>query len=105
MAHFPKGLMGAFSGRIGNLVGSTWNGIAYMRSLPDLKRKPKVSPAQRAQRAKFRIAMKFVHSMHELFMMTFKDKASGKTGINNSLAYTMRYAMKGSFPDMEIDYT
>jgi hypothetical protein len=105
MANFSKGIIGAFSGRIGNLVGSTWNGIPYMRTMPARKKKQVVTPAQQAQRSKFKIAMKYVHSMHELFMISFKDSKINKTGINNALAYTMLHGLTGSYPNIEIDFT
>ena len=34
MGTIKRGLLGGFSGKIANVVGGSWKGIAYMRSLP-----------------------------------------------------------------------
>ena len=34
MATFEKGILGGFSGKVGNVVGSRWRGKNIMRSLP-----------------------------------------------------------------------
>lgn len=34
MGVIKRGLLGGFSGRVGNIVGSSWKGIAVMKSLP-----------------------------------------------------------------------
>ena len=32
MGTINKGILGGFSGKVGNVVGGTWKGIDYMRS-------------------------------------------------------------------------
>jgi hypothetical protein len=34
MGKISKGILGGFSGKIGNVVGATWKGIDYMRIMP-----------------------------------------------------------------------
>ena len=34
MARIKQGILGGFSGKIGNIVGSSWKGIAVMKTLP-----------------------------------------------------------------------
>lgn len=34
MGKIKRGLLGGFSGKVANIVGGSWKGIAYMRSLP-----------------------------------------------------------------------
>ncbi|HJV78940.1 MAG TPA: hypothetical protein VJ602_11205 [Paludibacter sp.] len=34
MAIFSKGILGGFSGKVGNVIGSTWRGKDVLRNLP-----------------------------------------------------------------------
>ncbi len=44
MAKFNDGINGPFKGKVGTVVGATWKGIHYMRSLPSERTSP---PTQR----------------------------------------------------------
>lgn len=55
MAKYNYGINGPFSGKLGSVVGCTWKGIPYMRSLPK-KRTAKISEAEQANRKKFEVA-------------------------------------------------
>ncbi|WP_262247645.1 DUF6266 family protein [Parapedobacter soli] len=104
MAVFKKGINGAFSGTIGNTVGSSWRHIDYMRSLPKPSKKP-ASPAQLAQRAKFALAVSFLRSIKPLLNLGFSDKMRGKqTGYNQALKVMIANAIVGEYPDFTIDY-
>ncbi|MDD3723512.1 MAG: DUF6266 family protein, partial [Lutibacter sp.] len=52
MGTIKKGILGGFSGKVGSVVGSTWNGISYMRSLPASVKNPRTEK-QMSQRSKF----------------------------------------------------
>lgn len=41
MGTYKKGILGAFSGKVGTVVGSFWRGIAYIRSLASNVRNPR----------------------------------------------------------------
>jgi hypothetical protein len=49
MATIKQGILGAFSGRVGNVVGSSWKGVAVMKSLPPSVSNPR-STGQTLQR-------------------------------------------------------
>ena len=53
MGKIKQGILGGFKGKVGTVIGASWNGIAYMRGLPQSVRNPKTA-AQEAQRAFFR---------------------------------------------------
>jgi hypothetical protein len=103
MAKFNKGILGGFSGTVGTVVGGNWNGIDYMRSRPTI-RNSNPSTAQQVQKAKFAVAAQFLSSMKTLLMISFKDFGKKMTGHNSALSYTLKNAVKGVFPDFEIDY-
>jgi len=52
MALLKKGILGGISGKVGNVVGGTWKGIDYIRSLASSVANPR-SPGQVSQRTKF----------------------------------------------------
>ena len=52
MGTIKKGIMGGFSGKVGNIVGASWKGIAYIRSLPASVHNPRTEK-QVTQRNKF----------------------------------------------------
>ena len=52
MGTIKKGILGSFSGKVGNIVGASWKGIAYIRSLPASVRNPR-TVKQVTQRSKF----------------------------------------------------
>ncbi len=51
MATYKQGILGPFSGKVGTVVGSSWRGIAYIRSLAAKVANPRTA-AQVAARAK-----------------------------------------------------
>ena len=52
MGKIKQGILGGFKGKVGTVIGASWNGIAYMRGLPQSVKNPKTA-AQQAQRAFF----------------------------------------------------
>jgi len=102
MGTFSKGILGGFSGKGGNVIGSTWKGIDYMRSKPGA-RTGTFSSAQKEQQAKFAVAIRFVSTMSALFMVSFRD-AIRKTGINSAFSWVLKNAITGIFPVYSIDF-
>src|SRR5262245_52252968 len=103
MGKYKKGILGPFTGTIGTVVGSNWRGIDYMRSKATSRRNTN-TPAQAVQRAKFGKVTGFLKSMKELVEIGFKDSASQMTGANSALAYTLKAAVTGVYPNFTIAY-
>ena len=58
MGTYNKGILGAFSGKVGPVVGASWRGKEVMRSLP--KKSNRVATAtQLLQRQKFAMVQAF----------------------------------------------
>ena len=53
MGKIKQGILGGFKGKVGTVIGSSWNGIAYMRGQAQSVRNAN-TPAQQKQRAFFR---------------------------------------------------
>jgi len=53
MGKIKQGILGGFKGKVGAVIGASWNGIAYMRGLAQSHKNPKTA-AQLKQRAFFK---------------------------------------------------
>jgi hypothetical protein len=103
MARFKKGILGGFSGTVGTVIGGSWNGIDYMRSLPTPSNAP-ASPAQEVQRARFSVMTAFMQSVKQLVNIGFRDYAKEMSAYNAAFSYNLRNAITGNHPDIRIDY-
>lgn len=104
MGRILKGILGGFSGKVGNVVGGNWKGIDYMRSQGNY-RNSSPSLAQSAQQLKFGIAVRFVQSISALVELGFSNYAIKKTGVNSALSYTLKNAISGIYPVFSIVYS
>lgn len=62
MAIIKQGILGGIQNKIGNVVGSSWKGIAVLKSLPVSVANPRTAP-QVAQRDKFSQCVAFASSI------------------------------------------
>jgi uncharacterized protein DUF6266 len=104
MARISKGILGGFSGTVGNVVGGSWKGISYMRSQSTAKRNS-FTPAQLQQQARFTLAIKFLQPMNALLEISFRKQAVHMTGINSALSFTLKNAVTGVYPAYTISYS
>ncbi len=104
MGTYKKGILGSFSGKVGTVIGSSWNGIHYMRSLPKPSSKAPTD-LQLLHRAKFGMVSGFLKPISTLVNLGYKSQAFGMTGYNVATADMMAGAITGIYPDLEIDYT
>jgi uncharacterized protein DUF6266 len=103
MGTYKKGILGAFSGKVGTVIGSSWNGIEYMRSLPKPSSKAP-SDLQMIHRAKFGLANGFLGPVSSLINLGYKSLATRKTGYNAAISDIMADAISGIYPGFLIDY-
>ena len=104
MGTISKGILGGFSGKVGNVVGGNWKGIDYMRSKAN-RSNFNPSEAQLAQQLKFGLSIRFLQSMNGLVELTFRNFAIKQTGINSALSYTLQNAIAGTYPVYNIVYS
>lgn len=103
MGKVKPGLLGIFSGTVGDVVYATWKGIPYVRAKPLSVANPRTE-AQQSQRARFTLAMRFLKSCTDVIRTGYKKYAVKKTAFNAALSYTLANAIAGSYPDYRIDY-
>jgi len=103
MGTLNKEIAGAFRGRVGPVVGSSWKGKAVIKSRPPLKRR-KSSEAQLRQMAKLKLMTPFVKSLTGFLNSTYECCTTQMSCFNKALSYNMRNAVSGDYPDFKISY-
>ncbi len=103
MGTISKGILGGFSGKVGNVIGGNWKGIDYMRSKAS-RRNFKPTLRQLEQQVKFGLAIRFMQTMSSLVEISFGNFAVRKTGINSAVSYTLKNAITGVYPTFSIAY-
>lgn len=105
MARFIKGINGAYSGKVGNVVGSNWRSIDYVRSVPKRSKKP-ASVKQLEHRAKFGLIISFIAPIKDIVNIGLSDSNLRKyTGFNLAVKMLLNAAVVGDYPDIRIDYS
>lgn len=104
MGQYVHGILGPFNGKIGTVIGSSWNGISYMRSLP---RPSSVPPtvAQLTQRLKFGLATNFLAPLKSLLDVGYKSFAIRQTAYNAATAQLIADGLTGAYPNYAVDFS
>jgi hypothetical protein len=103
MATINKGILGGISGTIGNVVGSNWNGIDVLRTLP-ASYTDAGTETQVAQRYKFTAVLNFLKPLTEIVRIGYNDYAVKMSAFNAAFCNTIKNAVTGTSPDFAIDY-
>ena len=103
MGTISKGILGGFSGKVGQVVGATWRGVTYMRSIGG-KRTGPPTQAQLEQQEKFRLMVAFLRPFASLLSIGFKGYANQQTGVNAAVSYNLQNAVLGSSSPYNIDF-
>ena len=82
MDKIKQGILGGFKGKVGTVIGSSWNGISYMRGLAQSVKNPKTA-GQTTQRTFFREVLDIVGQFtNEQLNFLFPTAPSGMTRRN-----------------------
>ncbi len=103
MATFSQGILGGFSGKVGNIVGSSWKGTNVIKIKPSSVSNPNTLPQQN-QRMRFALVGRFLQVHRNLVNIGFSDFKAGMSPTNAAMAYNLQNAITGVFPDLSIDY-
>lgn len=103
MGTFVKGILGAFSGKVGTVVGSTWKGIPVMKSVSG-PRKGSPTLLQLEQQARFTLMIKFLQPLTALFNQTFSSGAVGMSGFNKAFSYNVLNGITGVYPAFTVNF-
>lgn len=103
MGTIKQGILGGFSGKVGTIVGSSWKGLSYMRGQAQSVKNPRTAK-QMAQRDKFALALSFIRPIQSFIKVGFKTYAVHQSEFNAAMSYTLKNAIKGTYPSFTIDY-
>ncbi|WP_179315339.1 DUF6266 family protein [Winogradskyella undariae] len=103
MATFEKGILGGFSGKVGNVVGARWRGKNVMRSLPQ---RGNYTPTERQeeQRQKFKTVIRFLSPISGILELYFGSPQGDKSRNNLATSYHLKNAVVSTAQGMEMDY-
>lgn len=102
MASYRQGILGAFSGKLGNVIGTFWKGISVMRVIPANVANPNTL-SQQAQRAKFKLLVQFLAANSKFFKIGFSAVDNKMTEMNAALKANYENGVAGIFPDLSIN--
>jgi len=104
MANFNKGILGAFSGKVGNVVGASWRSLNILRSLPRKSNK-QATVGQISQRQKFGLITSFIMLGKVVVEQYFGNRHAYKSRLNLCVSYHLKEAVLGTVDNFMIDYT
>lgn len=103
MSTIKSGILGGFSGKVGNVVGAKWKGIDTMKIKPSNVTNPRTT-GQLDQRTKFSTVLRFLQPMTDYLRVGFKLYSKGMSQFNSAMSYNLQNAITGSYPNYSIDY-
>lgn len=104
MGTLKNGTLGGFSGTTGKVVGASWRGIEYVRSLPSKVNDPKTKD-QMKQRSRFSVAMDFHKLITPFLRIGFQAYANERmTAFNAAMSYNMKYGVAVNDHEAVLDY-
>jgi hypothetical protein len=103
MGTYNKGILGAFSGKVGPVVGANWRGKEVLRSLP---RKSGKAPSQTQllQQLKFATVTAFLNPLQSILTRYYGTNTGSKTRRNQAMSYHMKEATQYVDPNFDILY-
>lgn len=93
MATYNKGILGAFTGTVGSVVGANWRGMNVMRSRPKKTNRPPTE-VQLMQREKFATVTAFLTPIRYVYNKYFGQNVGVKSRYNMAVSYHIREALE-----------
>jgi hypothetical protein len=103
MGKIFQGILGGFSGKVGNVIGGNWKGIDYMWVRPASVANPQTE-GQVEQRSRFSTVLQFLQPLSGFLKVGFRNYAVKMTQFNNAMSYNVKNAIIGVYPDYVIDF-
>ena len=102
MGKINLGILGSFSGKVGNVVGGSWKGISYMRAKASSVSNPRTE-GQMSQRSKFALVLGILKPITGFIRVGYKRFTTKQTAFNAAMSYILNNAITGTFPDFSVD--
>jgi len=101
MSKIPNGLFGTVSGKLSNVIVSSWKGIPYVKSRPAQIRDPK-TPPQASQRSRFSRIMNIMVPLSPIVRIGFKGYAERMSAFNAAVSYNLKTAFSNELNNHDI---
>ena len=95
MGKIDLGILGSFSGKVGNVVGGKWKGISYMRAKATSVSNPRTD-GQMSQRSKFALVLAILKPITGFIRVGYKKYTTKQTAFNAAMSYILNNAVTGS---------
>ena len=102
MATYKQGILGGFSGRIGNVIGTFWKGRQVMR-IRAATYNDANTLRQQEQRMRFKLINSFIYAQKELINWGFGAYDRTMSAMNAAVSLNFKSAITGIFPNLTID--
>jgi hypothetical protein len=102
MSKIPYGIQGPVIGKIGSIVGSSWKGIPYIKSISN-RRSGKAGPAETANRMKFAMAHRWLQPVLNFVREGFRKYSPTVEGFLAAKSWLLRHAFEELSPDAHIN--
>lgn len=87
------GIYGAFSGKVGPVVGSSWKGKPYIKAAPK-KRTKKRGEKEKKNQQKFAVVHYWLRPILDFVRVGFQNYSETSTGFNAAKSYAMKHAFE-----------
>ena len=105
MGKIKNGVHSGPSGKIGNLVGSSWRGISYLKTRPAHYRDAKTI-AQQTTRTKMKLTIEFLKQCLPVVRIGFLGYSSPtRAAFHAATSFNYHNGIRGTFPDLEVDFS
>lgn len=102
MAKMNGGIMGAFSGSIGPVTGSSWYGIPYMK-VRHRRRRKSDSEKEKIIHSRFAMTHAWLKPLLNVVREGYKNHSLTSRGFNAAKSYVLKNAIEGTSPDFFIN--
>jgi len=103
MGKYVDGIHGAFTGKVGNIIGSSWRGIPYMKSRPVRTKPP--TEKEKQNRYIFAMTQEWLYPLTNFLRIGFKNYTHTNQGVNAAKSYLHKHALVRNGYDSVIDPT
>lgn len=91
MAKNEDGILGPLKGKVGPVVGSSWRGIAYVKSAPNRKKPP--TEGELKNRHIFAFTQKWLQPLKDFLDVGFKNYSQTNFGVNAAKSFLYENAL------------
>jgi Family of unknown function (DUF6266) len=102
MARLINGIFGPVSGKVGDVIFSSWRGIHYVKAR-NKKHTKKGTAKQKAHRIKFAKAQEWLSPLLEFVRIGFNGYRPPVRGFAAATSYLLKNAVEGEAPDFYIN--